>query len=241
MLPQRQVAREQARWLLHTVPSAFLGNTAVGSLLLEDAKLPPAAENISRSLPLLSFGKIADMTKGSGRAECSALALAVGDAGHILLILKAQYHNWRWARDDAAWIRLVTAESTEEGHWCGDGVPIHQIKFAAPRQSHTRTRWLLVQTAASTVVFEPVLHGNPVSNPHTSCGLASRGPSYISARPVLTLSTDQTGGNAHSDVLLQPESASGPPQLAIVDLAGNWCVWDISGSFHVRRRASKLC
>ncbi len=226
-----QVARTQKTWLMKTIPSAFLGNTDVGTLLLEEAKASRAAEKECPSPVLLSYGEITDATDASRVTGCAAVAMAVGEAGHILRIARVQHHEWRWGEGEGIAMRLGTAESTEEGHWCGQGAPLVQIKFAVhPNSYAAHNRWLLVQTSTSTMIFEPVLHRVPVANRHTSCGFVSNALPYITVDPVLTLSTDQTGGSPHSDVSYDPGSASRSPQLAVIDLAGNWSVWDISGT-----------
>jgi len=241
VLPSHRETRAQRAWLLKTIPSAFLGNTDIQSLLSDELRSAAATQG-AVSLPLLSHGEITDITDPARPKGCPALAMAVGDAGHIVRIARLQHSKWKWAEDECVSVHLATAASTEEGHWCGDSVPIRQIKFALHRKSRSQSRWLLVQTAAATTVFEPVLHRVPTGDQHSSCGYFAQGPSYIAMNRILTLAADQTGGSPQCDVSFNPESGHRPPQLAIVDQAGNWSVWHIYGDRHTtgKRPSSAL-
>ncbi len=235
-----QIHRSHKAWLLNNIPSSFLGNADLGSLLSKEAKHPPSEEKASFSLPLLSYGEISNATNPTRITECPALAMAVGDTGHILRIVRLEHHSWTWTEDENVSLRLGTAESTDEGHWCGNGISITQIKFAIHRKRYNPTRWLLVQTPTSTVVFEPELQKIPVSRPHSCCGYVAQGPSYISANPIISLTIKQTGGNPHSDVSFTPELGARLPQLAIIDQGGNWSIWDITGNRRMRERPLSL-
>ncbi|KIH91536.1 hypothetical protein SPBR_01243 [Sporothrix brasiliensis 5110] len=194
-------------------------------------------------LPLLSYGEITDM---SGREPVArpALAMPTGQSGHALRIVQAQAEDWGWSTDGSATMRLTNIDPEDEGHWCDNALTINQIKFTAGSTYYVHgknnnakrpLRWILVQTAAETIIFQPTLHGVPVQNKHCACDDDVRGLTYITADPFIRIPTSKTGGRAHCDVAFNPATETNPPQIAIIDEGGQWTIWNITGSRHTRK------
>lgn len=235
-------SKPQRAWLLKNAPEAFYGSLDSGILLKDELKEEPQAsgnDNTPTALILLSHGTITDTTDPLRLTETPALAMATGSSGHILRIVKLQQEQWKWSEDDDDSLRMSSADAADEGHWCGSNVPITQVKFATWRGMHESLRWLLVQRTTSTTIFEPELQALPVSCGDRHCGFQATGLSFISPRPILTVTSAQTGGNPHCDVAFNPPGAGKPSQLAIIDTCGDWTVWDIVGNTATRSKKLK--
>lgn len=180
----------------------------------------------SQPASLLSIGEINDASKTSLGA-CPAIAMAAGEAGHILRLSTMQVENWSWDRESTC-LQMGASKSIFQGFWCHDGVPISQIKFATKRKKYDNTRWLIVQRSTSTTIFEPQLRKTPLNDPASRCYLDSGKPSHIAANPIITLTKDTTGGDSQCDFAFDPGPNDGVPQLAIIDRAGNWSIWYVT-------------
>ncbi|ERT00060.1 uncharacterized protein SPSK_08379 [Sporothrix schenckii 1099-18] len=194
-------------------------------------------------LPLLSYGEITDM---SGREPVArpALAMPTGQSGNALRIVQARAEDWGWSTDGSATMKLTNIDPEDEGHWCDNALTINQIKFTTGSTDYVHgtnnntkrpLRWILVQTAAETIIFQPTLHGVPVQKKHCSCHDVVRGLTYITADPFIRIATSKTGGRAHCDVAFNPATETNPPQIAIIDEGGQWTIWNITGSRHTRK------
>ncbi|KAJ9132640.1 hypothetical protein NKR23_g11134 [Pleurostoma richardsiae] len=117
-----------------------------------------------------------------------------------------------------------TVKSGDQGFWCSDGAPILQIKFASRHRKYNQIRWLIVQKATSTTVFEPELRGEPVNDVESRCYLDLGRPNHIAANPIVTITQGATGGDPHCDFSFSPGFDADPPQLAIIDRSGRWTV-----------------
>jgi hypothetical protein len=161
--------------------------------------------------------------------------MAVGESGHILRIASLQSEEAGWPDEQAA-IRLAIKDVGEEGQWCENGLPISAVKFAICHRRYQPLRWLVVQKATSTTILEPEIRRIPTSAASSVLDLPTRGPLRIAPNPLVTLSADQTGGISQSGISFNPPSQAGPPQIAIIDQAGNWTVWDIAGNRFARNK-----
>ncbi|CAK7266872.1 hypothetical protein SEPCBS57363_002311 [Sporothrix epigloea] len=192
-------------------------------------------------LPLLSYGEITDMSSREPTG-CLALAMATGQSGHALRIVQVRREHWGWHENGNLTLKLSNIDTEYEGHWCDNALSINQIKFTASRSdnglSHIKqsTRWILVQTAAETIVFQPTLNAAsiPISK-NCACEYAGRGRNHLTANPIVRIPIKETGDRSHCDVAFNPAADAKPPQLAIIDEAGQWSVWNIIGSTHTRK------
>jgi RNA polymerase I-specific transcription initiation factor RRN6 len=230
--------------LLADTPETLEG--IAGSLypaFLREAQESELFQSPRTRLPLLSYGEITDM---SGREPVAqpALAMPTGQSGHALRIVRAQIEDWGWYVDGNATMKLTNIDPEDEGHWCDNALSINQIKFTSGSSYYVHgsnnsikrpLRWVLVQTAAETIIFQPTLHGVPVQKKPCSCGNVVRGLRYITTDAIIRIPIKETGGRAHCDVAFNPATETKPPQIAIIDEGGQWTVWNITGSRHVRK------
>ena len=248
----RTVASQYLNRLLATAPESLVG--VAGPLypgFIEAAQESEQLKTPQTRLPLLSYGEITDMStrEPTGRL---ALAMATGQSGHALRIVQVRREHWGWHPEGSATLRLANiADAANEGHWCDNALSINQIKFTSSGGSDNDdgsgegkatkkkpARWVLVQTAAETIVFQPTVHGVPVpENKACACDHdhVRRGPSYLTADPIVRIPALETGGRAHCDVAFDAATDTRPPRLAIIDEAGQWSVWNIVGSTHARK------
>ncbi|OAA67896.1 DUF1000 domain containing protein [Niveomyces insectorum RCEF 264] len=247
---EQENARVHPQWLLKTAPEALVGTAGpVYAELVQDVK---ASAKLARPpqtrRPLLGYGEITDVSAPEPTG-CAALAMAVGELRHVLRVVPLRHERWAWPGgsgrhrhgDAATAIDVAQADTAREGHWCGDGLAINQIQFATqPRGSATPARWLLVQTAAATLVFAPTLLNAPTERMHAaSCGhgLATHhgGPAHVAMNLRVRVAVKDTGGGPQCDAAFNPGTETEPPQLGIVDTRGNWSVWDLTGDRHLHK------
>lgn len=240
----RTVPQMYLNKLLADTPETLEG--VAGSLypdFLQEAQESELFQSPRTRLPLLSYGEITDM---SGREPVArpALAMPTGQSGHALRIVRTRHEDWGWYVDGSATMKLTNVDPEDEGHWCDNALSINQIKFTSGSSyyvhggsSHTKRplRWILVQTAAETIIFQPTVHGAPVQKKHCTCDSVVRGLTYISTDPIIRIPIQETGGRAHCDVAFNPATETKPPQIAIIDEGGQWTVWNITGSRHARK------
>jgi len=230
------IRRRQRIWLLNKIPDAFLGNTGIGLLLKEESALQVAPEELANPrLPLLAFGDIADLTS-ERRKVSEALAMAVGASAHMLRIVSLERRDRQWVEGGDRFLRLAGVGSSVEGHWCGEGTPLRQIKFIPYHTAHNTYRWLLVQTATTVILFDPEIHRVPVSTGEPCCSYAYQAPQCIMVKSILSLHASSATGNVLADVAFRGGPGPGPPQLATIDTCGNWSIWDILGNPHLREK-----
>ena len=233
----RAKRKRQRVWLLNTMPDAFLGSAGIDRLLKEEPKPPGAAETAANPrLPLLAYGKITNLILPGRIKATPALAMAVSDSAHMLRIVSLEHRDRQWVEDGEVFLRLAGIDSYVEGHWCGEGTPIHQIKFIPYQTAHSTHRWLLVQTATGAVIFEPEIHRVPVSTGESCCSYVSQAPQCILMKSILSLDASYITGNGLADVAFRDGPGSGPPQLACIDTRGNWWIWEVLGNHHLRKK-----
>ncbi|KAK3397390.1 RNA polymerase I-specific transcription initiation factor RRN6-like protein [Sordaria brevicollis] len=233
-----QLARSQNNWLLKTLPEAFLGDADTETLLIDEI-----SDTYSRTHPpppltasLLATGEITDVRDPDRVKGHTVLATASGESGHVLRLISLAREEWSWISEDVK-IRFHVPNHHLEGDWCQDSVPISLIKFVNDSKKYDHIRWLIVQKPTSTTVCEPELRKLPIQN--SSSIQQSSTLTQLVANPLFTITSDRSGGASHSDVSFSPNSADQAPQLAIIDQAGNWSVWDIVGRRGARPKVMK--
>ncbi|EAA34288.2 hypothetical protein GE21DRAFT_3139 [Neurospora crassa] len=224
-----QLAKSQNNWLLKTLPEAFLGDADTETLLIEEI-----SNTYSRTRPatpttasLLATGEITDVRDPDRVKGHTVLATASGESGHILRLISLAREEWSW-RDEDVKIRLHAPNHHLEGDWCQDSVPISLIKFVNDSRKFEQIRWLIVQKPTSTTVCEPELRKLPMQC-SSSTQPSSSTLTQLVANPLFTITSNRSGGGSHSDVSFNPLSDDQVPQLAIIDQAGYWSIWDIVG------------
>ncbi|KAL0782605.1 hypothetical protein CaCOL14_000511 [Colletotrichum acutatum] len=224
--------RVQRRWLFNAHPEAFAGSSEAASFLYEGLAQLMRPDAAPTTQPLMTISQMADVTNHTRVVPVPVLATAAGESGELLRLSKIEETNWQWGENESPALRMLSIDQHDKEEsvlWSSDGAPILQIKPALSLVRFEPTRWLLVQKRTSTTILQPDYHKIPVSERPSGIDQAIERPSRINPRPVLTISSEQTGGFAHSDVSFSYGSQKKPPQLAIIDECGYYSVWDIKG------------
>ena len=169
------------------------------------------------------FGK-AQLDQLDGSRNIDVLAVATGEAGDSVKLLRVHNRQRRWEYTGTE--GRVVPEVTDVSHtvWRGNGAPILQICFA--QIDGVGPNWLAVRQATSTTIFRPRYHRH-TAVPSPGPGVRRSRTSRLNINPFTTISISQTGGFTHADVDFNP---SDPSRIALVDQSGQWSVWDIKKS-----------
>lgn len=223
--------RVQERWLKNTLPEAFLGNTVFPDLLTEGQDQPePQTPIKSKSKARAAAGEISDWRDPWRVTGAASLAMATGEGGQILRLLRLYESPWLW--DDQEDVSLGTwdlrpGDREEEAYWCRDAAPITRIKYFTHLALGVPFRWLIVQKESSTTILSPVYHPVPVS--YSNAALEDRPASRVDPNEVLSFTLEHTEGRSHVDVDINPARRDAPLQVAIIDDHGGWSIWNVSG------------
>lgn len=233
-----QHTRSQRNWLFKTHPEAFLGNLDLPGRIHEASKAQNDGRTETQSGSLLAIGEIFDSanTSSSRTATCPVIALAAGEAGHVLQLSAIDPEKWSW---DEVSFAVGASQAEFQGSWCSDGSPISKIEFATKLKQHDTIRWLTAQKHTSTTIFEPELRAKPVAETASISALNEGPADHIIMNPVLTITANATEGEAHCDFSINLGSNDLAPQLAIIDKSGNWSVWHVGRDGHGRSRTTR--
>ncbi|KAL1876909.1 hypothetical protein VTK73DRAFT_8986 [Phialemonium thermophilum] len=210
-------------WLLKTHPEALSGTSDVQVHVSDELQRSKKTESDSLPPSLLAVGEITTLAASAARPVGQpAIAFASGEGGHILRLITLTAEIRKDL--DGSMLRFSSTRFSDTGQWTGDGLPISLVKFATDQRRNGQIRWLLVQKATSTTVFEPEIRKSPVIEDHL------RGTYQISANPLFTIGMDMVGPGRQSDVSFNAVSSGGSPQLAVIDSFGNWSVLDVMGN-----------
>nr|XP_036584139.1 duf1000 domain containing protein [Colletotrichum truncatum]KAF6793528.1 duf1000 domain containing protein [Colletotrichum truncatum] len=182
--------------------------------------------------PLMAISQMADVSNHTQVAPVPVLATVTGESGELLRLSKMDKSKWQWGEHENPTLRLLNIDQQDREEtvlWSSDGAPILQIKPALSLVRFEPIRWLLVQKRTSTTILQPEYHRIPVSEHQHGIVKAIERPSRVNPKPITTITSEQTGGIAHSDVSFSHGSQRKPPQLAIIDECGYYSVWDIKG------------
>lgn len=223
--------RVQERWLKNTLPEAFLGNTVFTDLLTEGQNEPePQAPIKSKSKARAAAGEISDWRDPWRIAGAASLAMATGEGGQILRLLRLYESPWLWGGEEdvslGTW-DLRPGDREEEAYWCRDAAPITRIKYFTHLALGVPFRWLIVQKESSTTILSPVYH--PVPVPYSNAALEDRPASRVDPNEVLSFTVEHTEGRSHVDVDINPARRDAPLQVALIDDHGGWSIWNVSG------------
>ena len=241
----RRVGYTEAAWnqrnaLLRHYPEALFGDMDTASVLAEEIRnlREPAQPLAASTTRLIATGEISDLSETTVVTGHPVLATAAGQLGDTLRLVSLVKQPWTWTQEEVA-IELNAPGLRFEKEWFQDRTPISCIKFALDLKRQDPIRWLIVQKASSTTIYEPELRAIATETVDSTVA-ESCGPLKLFANPLCTVQRDQTGGGSQSDVAFT--SVSGEvPQLAIIDEYGYWSLWDIAGRKGVGRpRSLKL-
>lgn len=233
-----QRTKSQRNWLFKTHSEAFLGNLDLPRLISRETRAQGSGRKQTQPGSLLAVGEIFDLknTKSSRITTCPVVALAAGEAGHILQLAAINPETWKWGGSDFV---AGASQANFQGSWCSDGSSISKIEFATKLKQYDTIRWLIVQRDASTTIFEPELRAKPVAGTASMSGGEDGTAEHIAMNPVASLTINMTGGESHCDFSMNLGSNELGPQIAIIDRSGNWSIWYIGRTGHGRTRAIK--
>lgn len=233
-----QRKRSQQRWLLKEHPEAFLGNLDLYSLVSEETRLVDSQNERSRVGATLAVGEIDDLrnSRFSHSAGSPAIAVASGEAGHVLRVYALKAEQWNWRNSV---LPVGALQSSLRGSWCKDGTAISKVHFATKLKQYDNIRWLIAQKDTSTTIFEPEIRAKAVRGADQKTGQQSGTSEHIAMNAVVSLTASATAGNSHCDFSVNMGQDEDVPQLAIIDSLGNWSVWLITRDGHGRSRTTK--
>ncbi|KAK4139835.1 RNA polymerase I-specific transcription-initiation factor-domain-containing protein [Dichotomopilus funicola] len=234
-----RVARSQKNWLTEYLPESSLVDEDLENLLLEEiaatqtnGELKPTART-----PLFSVGEISRVRANGSVKGHPTLAVASGVSGHVVRLINLSPEEQFWVGADIR-VRLRSPNPDLGGGWQCIGGPLCLIKFIDDSSAHDHIRWLIVSNGTYTTVYEPELRMIPMP----SAGAMEKGSALplttqIFENALFTIHSERTGGALQSDVSFTRHFKTGMPQLAIVDQAGFWSLWDITGRRDLRPRS----
>jgi RNA polymerase I-specific transcription initiation factor RRN6 len=217
----------QTRWLAKTLPEAGSAKTLISFIQRTES----ATQNSASSSSLLAIGRASDIDHTSGLRDVQIVAMAHGQAGNILRLIKPRVEALGWDGRHGTKLRSLNPASSEECFWAEDGGSIQHITFAADGDG--QTSWLAVLKAEFTTILRPIYRRVQAPSPLIAHSSIRYPASRLSANPILTLKNEKTGARPHVDVSFNPWYIR---QFAIFDQQGYWTVWDIEGQ--KRRRAT---
>lgn len=170
-----------------------------------------------------------------GRVPVAIAASITGECGNTISFRVLTDETAELPLDGSA-LRVPCIGQTEVTEWSKRGAPIRHICFARPLEE--KSVWMAARLQEGTTIFRPLYHRDSVPmyipDDDTAAFSAPLRNSRLDANAVVDILNPHTGGFPHADVTFNPWY---PRQLAIVDIRGNWSIWDISGRQR-RRRAT---
>lgn len=216
--------KSQKYWLLKTHPEAFLGHVNLQGIISEEIRASRSHDGGVESQlgSVLAVGEISDLRNPSHPVSWPAVAMAAGEAGHVLRVSMISLEKWTWAESS---FPIGATQSQFFGTWSSDGCPISKIQFATKQRQYDPIRWLIAQRPMSTTIFQPEIRAKRTAGVVQTAMLGDADLQHIALVPIVTLTKDATGGEDHSDFTVNVGSETDAPQIAIVDSFGNWSVW----------------
>lgn len=194
-------------------------------------------KNASRHDPatsdLFAFGKANAQRSGDRRlrtrpTKVPILAVAGGSTGDAVRLIRLAKEYIGWEKDNSPRLTNLLLQDEEQGWWFTNGSPLQQLCFAG--LSGTSKARLAVRYHGAITVLEPMLHANLVpekSRDNQNSRRAKYAESRLDANPLLTITTERTGGSPHAHVSFNPWHTA---QFAIIDRRGHWTLWELKQS-----------
>ncbi|GAD97958.1 hypothetical protein ACLA_026600 [Paecilomyces variotii No. 5] len=178
---------------------------------------------------VFSLGHAVDLENDSSGTRAVPIAVAVtGRCGDSISLFRIEDEVAEWRQERLYKARVPSVGTAESTTWMGCGVPIRQICFA--QTAEVKATWMAARLPTSTTIFRPLYHRTPVAiSGESYCdpeNLPSLRNSRLNANPLVDIHCYRTGGYPHAYVTFNPWYQK---QLAIVDIHGNWSIWNISG------------
>lgn len=218
-----------------------MGNTAYQDALKEDMEELTVSNETPNTRPVLAIGHVPDLKDKAGIRKFPIMAVASGESGELLRLAHMEDTQWQWGENTDAFLNVVTIDPVNkeaEATWAVDGLSIRQVKFAGNRLQDETHRWLLVQKETATTILRPEYRQIPSASNQTADSFIRERPSLINPNPLFTIRHHQTGGSAHSDVAFLSTASGRSHQVAIIDEAGYWSIWDLPGAWQVQRKVA---
>lgn len=201
-------------------PQAVFADQGTRSLLLGEVtnlryidELP-----VTSTTCLLATGEISELSDPASVQGHPVLAFTAGQLGDSLRLVSLVKQQWTWAKGEEVVVVLNAPDTHFEKEFTQSrGEPISCVKFAIDVKRPDPIRWLIVQKASYTTIYEPELHEFDSGRGEARAKLFSN--------PLATLRRTHTGGGAHSDFAFRSISGEAP-QLVIVDELGYWSLWE---------------
>ncbi|KFY42680.1 hypothetical protein V495_04389 [Pseudogymnoascus sp. VKM F-4514 (FW-929)] len=218
--------RDQKRSLIREVPQIGAAAAVLGPLVrtatVEAAQARPTGGD------LIASGTAKVLSKHHGDRSINVLAVAHGDAGHVLRLIKPRLEDHTWDGDDSVKLRMLNPSISEDGYWLDGAGSIEQIVFSSGIEGGRS--WLAVRKLASTTILQPIYQRTP-GPARVPPGFQDKyRPSLLDPNPAVTITSAKTNGRNHADVSFNPWY---PRQFAVLDEEGYWSAWDVEG----RKRA----
>jgi RNA polymerase I-specific transcription initiation factor RRN6 len=186
---------------------------------------------------LFAFGKAKDQSYGQtgsrpGAKEVPIIAVAGGSVGHAVRLIRLRKEEAGWERNKSVRLTNFLLKDQEQGWWFTNGSPIQQLCFAES-SGKARAR-VAVRYPGAITVLEPLLQADavPARSFYDPDVRRTQYPeARLDANPVLTLTTDYTGGSPHADISFNPWHTA---QFAVVDQLGHWSIWELKPRTQLR-------
>lgn len=188
---------------------------------------------------LLDLGYAIDLRRHDKKLRSIPIAVAVsGECRNVMTLRTMAEETLHVAMEDST-MRVPSIGDTETSEWSKCGAPIRQVHFARPLEE--KPVFMAARLPASTTIFRPLYHWEPV-HMHFPADvmMTSSKPlrnSRLDANPVAEISISETGGFSHADVAFNPWYQR---QFGIVDVKGNWNVWEFTGRQRLKNAWSKM-
>lgn len=225
---------ESIRKLVRSFPELAPGLSCFPELAQESELI---RKNDSRHDPatsaLFAFGKADDQRPGYHKLrtrpkKVPILAVAGGSTGDAVRLIRFAEEHIGWEKDESVRLTDLLPQDQEQAWWFTNGSPVQQLCFG--QISGTAKARLAVRYHGAITILEPILHANAVpakSFDDQNSRRAKHSESRLDANPLLTITTERTGGSPHADVSFNPWRTA---QFAIVDRHGNWTTWELKQS-----------
>lgn len=225
---------ENIKKLVHSFPELVPGVSGFHELAQESEAI---LKNVSRHDPavsvLFAFGNANERRLGYRKSltkpkEVPIVALAGGSAGDAVRLILLRKEHLGWEEDKSVTLTNFLPQDQEQAWWFTKGGQIQQLCFAGV--NGTPNARLAVRYHGAITMLEPILHADAVPS-RSFYDHYSRRAQYSKARldanPVLTITTERTGGSPHADVSFNPWRTS---QFAVIDERGHWTIWELKSS-----------
>ncbi|KAL5334068.1 RNA polymerase I-specific transcription initiation factor RRN6-like protein [Aspergillus crustosus] len=172
---------------------------------------------------LLDFGRAVDSDIEYSKSRAVPIvAFASGKCRDIIAFRILTDDIVNFEQLSTTQLRVPTIGYGDAIDWLASGAPVRQICFSnAPGERAT----LMAARFSSTFIFRPLYHRTPVQvSTRREMNTSHIQKSRLDPNFLMEIPTSRTGGASHADAKFNPWNQS---QLAIVDLDGNWGIWEL--------------